>query len=352
MQENKLPNKLIPFLWTFLKKYKLAFYSMLFVGILLGDTGYFFVSPYILKAFVNGLTDGTLSILHGLILIFLYAFADLMPVFDILVNYLQFNSIVRAIEDIRQSIFKYSLKQSTNFFNTNYSGNLTSKISSITNTLLSSNQQFIFGVRPLFFFIFLVIILSSVRVIFGFLAIIWLVLYCLLNFNFIKKINKKSITIQNIRNNISGLITDDFVNASNIKAFSSVTQERKKLSSILRELFNAKIKLAKLERISNLSIFLVNFVIISTIIGISLLMTVNKEMNIGEFFFMLEMVKKLGMMSGYILDALNDSTKNISTMQENLNLITDDIEIKDKPNAQRLSVDNGKIIFKNIRFKY
>ncbi|MDD2839601.1 MAG: ABC transporter ATP-binding protein [Rickettsiales bacterium] len=352
MQENKLPNKLLPFLWIFLKKYKIAFYSMLFVGILLGDSGWFFVSPYILKAFVNGLTDGTLSTLHGLILIFAYSFADLMPLFDIMVNYLQFNSLVRAIEDIRQGIFKYSLKQSTNFFNANYSGNLTSKIVSITNTLLSSNQQFIFGIRMIVLFAILVIILSSVRIVFGFLAIIWLVLYYFLNFHFIKKINKQSMIIQNISNNINGLITDDFVNATNIKAFSSITQERKKISSILRELLNAKIKLAKFEKISNLSIFLINFSIISVIMAISLSMTVNKQMNAGEFFFMLEIARKLGMMSGYVLQALNDSTKSISTIKENLNLITDDVEIKDKPNAEKLSVNDGKIIFKNIKFKY
>lgn len=352
MQENKLPNKLLPFLWIFLKKYKIAFYSMLFVGILLGDSGWFFVSPYILKGFVNGLTEGTLSTSYGLILIFAYSFIDLMPIFDIIFAHLEYNSLIKAIEDIRQSIFKYSLKQSTNFFNANYSGNLTSKISSITNTLLSSNQAFIFGIRMIVLFAILVIILSSVRIIFGFLAIIWLILYYFLNFYFVKKINKQSMIIQNISNNINGLITDDFVNATNIKAFSSITQETKKLSSILRELLNAKIELAKFEKISNLSIFLINFSIISIIMAISLSMTVNKQMNAGEFFFMLEIARKLGMMSGYVLQALNDSTKSISTIKENLNLITDDIEIKDKPNAEKLDVSKSKIVFKNIKFKY
>lgn len=352
MIKNKLPNKFLPFLWIFLKKYKITFSSMLFVGILLGDSGWFFVSPYILKTFVNGLTNGTLSIHYGLILIFAYSFIDLMPIFDIIFAYLQFNSLIKAIEDIRTNIFKYSLKQSTNFFNTNYSGNLTSKIASITNTLISTNESFIFGSRTIVIFIVLVIILSSVKIIFGFLLIFWLILYCLLNFYFIKKINKQSMIVQNISNNINGLITDNFLNAGNIKLFASITKERNKLSTILREKINAKIKLTNYEKILNLFIFLINFTTISTILIISLLMTINKQINVGEFFFILEITRKIGMMSGYVLEALNQSAKSISMMQESLDIITDDIEIKDKIDAEKLNVNTGKIVFKNIKFKY
>lgn len=352
MKENKLPNKFLPFLWIFLKKYKLAFYSMLFVEILLGDSAWFFISPYILKTFVNALTDGTLSISYGTILIFAYAFADLMPLGNIIFGYLQFNSLIRAIEDIRGAIFQYSLKQSNNFFNTNYSGNLTSKIASITNSLISTNSSFIFGLRTIVLFIILAIVISSVKLVFGLLIIIWLILYCSSNFYFIKKINKQSMIIQNINNNINGLITDSFANISNIKMFASTAKERKNLSATIRNKLNAVIKLAKYEKASNLSIFLTNFMIISIILIISLSMAVNKQINAGEFFFILELTKRLGMMSGYVSEALNQSVKNISTMQENLDIITNDVEIKDKMDVQELNIGSGKIVFKNVKFKY
>lgn len=110
MKNKELPNKLIPFLWYFIKKYKITFSAYVIFAIFIIDVPMFFLQPYLLKVFFDKIDVGTITINSGLCLILAITLSDIYLPGSVLMNIFHFRSITKAIEDIRDKMFSYSIK--------------------------------------------------------------------------------------------------------------------------------------------------------------------------------------------------------------------------------------------------
>lgn len=349
---NEIPNKIIPFIWFFVKKYKLSFFGYIITILLISEISFFFLSPYLIKLLVDGLTNNTLELKIAILLILAIGYGDLYFPILILMKYLNFNSLIRAIEDIRIKLFTYSLKQSTNFFNSNYSGNLTSKIGTVTSQLNSTIEILLMVLRNFVLLFILIFVMFSINKFFGIILIIWFLCFFKIIHYSVLKISEQSRLNQEIQDNINGFITDDFLNAKNIKVFSSLSREQMKLSKILKKKIKINFKISRYISFLNLFISIVNYTMIFTILVLSLKMLLNKELVLGSFFFIIEICRKIGIFSQYFNIGASDAFKNIAIIKEGLKILDNDIEIKNKKDAPDLKISNGKIIFKNIVFGY
>ena len=352
INKNTLPKKLMPFIWHFLKKYKIYFILYVTISFILGDLGLFFIQPYLLKILFDKIDSNTINIFNGLFIILLISFSDTLYINDIITNILKFKSLTRTIGDIRNTLFNYSMNQSVNFFNNNYSGELVNKINSITETIETSLEAIIMIAKNIFLLTCFICVLFFFDKTLGFASIIWFVLYCLVSYCYLfKKKAVQSKLIQENQNKITAFVNDDFMNIKNIKIFASEKKERNILLNLLRNKFKNIYNEVKYTQISDFLFFILNFSLVSLILFVAIYQLKNSIISMGSFIFLFGLVKSFIIFAREIC-WLNDSFRDIIVMKNSLELITDDIELKDKKDAINLNISNGKIVFKNIIFKY
>ena len=352
MKIEKLPNKLLPFLWLFLKKYKFTFIAYAIISVIVIDLAFMFLQPYLLNVFFDKITNNTINIVNGLFLILCISFSDTWLFFETISNTLKFNSITKTIEDIRDEIFRYLIKQSANFFGSNYSGEIVSKINAITNCLESSVSAIFDTMKNLFLLFVSCIVVSIFSKILALAILVWFILYCFVCYCLIiKKSATQSKLVQENQNKITAFITDDFVNIQNIKAFSTQKMEENKLIKLLVKKFRKIYLEIKYQRISDILFFILNFSIYAFVIIFAILQLKNGSMVLGSFVFLLDLLRKITFASGNIRWCIS-AFKDAIVMTDSLDLITADIEIKDKEDAKDLELTGGRISFKNITFGY
>lgn len=352
MKNKELPNKLIPFLWYFIKKYKITFSAYVIFAIFIIDVPMFFLQPYLLKVFFDKIDVGTITINSGLCLIFAITLSDIYLPGSVLMNIFHFRSITKAIEDIRDKMFSYSIKQSASFFNTNYSGELVGKINAITKSLNQVSWSILDTLKSFFLLFVLVIVLFCFNKMLGLAALMWFCLYCWITYEYlIKKGAVQSKLIQEDQNKIAAFITDDFMNIQNIKVFSSEKREKENLIKLLTKKFRKIYLEIKYCQISEALYFTINFSMACFIILVAIFQLKNNAIEIGSFVFLLDLIRRFIIFAKLICWNFR-SLKEIVIMQDSLELITNDIEIKDKKDAKKLVAKDGKIIFKIKKFNY
>lgn len=352
MKNNELPIKLLAFTWYFLKKYKISFIFYFITSVCLVDTAFFFLQPYLLKVFFDKVNNDTITVFSGLLIIFSIAFSDMVYLINIFDNIFKFHSVTKVIEDIRDKIFSYSIRQSTSFFNNNFSGELVNKINSVTESIESVIRSIFIIMKNFLLLSIFVIILFYFSKILGFASILWLIIYSYISYYYLfDKKAKQSKLIQEHQNKINAFVNDDFMNIQNIKSFSNDKFEIKYLLKLLKNKFRKIYLEIKYTQISDFLFFILNFSMCSLIILVGIYQLKNSIINIGSFVFLLSILRVFIVLSREIC-WLNDSFKNIVIMNDSLGLITNDIEIKDKKEANKLYIGNGKIIFKDVKFKY
>ena len=352
MKTRELPNRLIPFLWYFIKKYKIAFSLYVIFAIFIIDLAALFLQPYLLKVLFDRINDGVITMGGGLWLILAIVCSDTYLPFCVITDILKFRSITKTIEDIRDKMFSYSIKQSANFFNTNYSGELVSKINAITNSL-TDVMDTVFDTTKNFFLLFiLVIVLFFFNKILGLSMLAWFCLYTWITYHYlIKKAATQSKLVQEDQNKITAFVTDNFINIQNIKAFSSEKREKQNLIKLLTKKFRKIYLEIKYQQISDGLYFVLNFSMAAFIILVAIFQLKAGIIEIGSFVFLVDVTRKFLMFARGICWGFK-SLKDIAIMQDSLELITNDIEIKDKKDAAELKVDNGKIVFSSVNFGY
>ena len=352
MKIEKLPDKLLPFLWLFLKKYKFTFIAYAVISVIVIDLSFMFLQPYLLKVFFDKITNNTINIVNGLILILCISFSDTWLFFQTISNILKFNCITKTIENIRCEIFRYLVKQSANFFGSNYSGEIVSKIDAITNCLENSVSAIFDTMKSLFLLFvscFAIAIFSKTLAI---ATLIWFILYGFVCYYLlIKKSATQSKLVQEDQNKIKAFITDDFINIQNIKAFSTQKMEEQTLIKLLVKKFRKIYLEIKYQKISDMLFFILNFSVSAIIIVFAILQLKNNLITLGSFVFLLDLIRKITFNASCISYCIS-AFKDTIVMADSLDLITADIEIKDKENAKDLELTDGRIVFKNITFGY
>ena len=353
MKNERLPKKLLPFLWYFLKKYKISFILYIFLTLFVLDIFItLFLQPYLGKIFFDKIDNNTITMFSGFWLIVGIVLSDLFFPLLSIINIFKFNSVAKAIEDIRDNMFNYSIKHSINFFNTNYSGELSNKINAITDILEETLQSILGIIRNFLFVICLIFIFLYFSKLLGFFVFIWFLLYSWVGYYFlIKKASYQSKLIQEDQNKISAFITDDFLNIQNIKMFSNKNKEKRQLLKLLTNKFRKVHLEIKYQQISREFYFILGFLLFFIVFVVALYQLKNNIITIGSFVFLITITKNTLSFSRQICHSFY-CIKNLVIMKDSLDIITDDIEIKDKKDAEKLVVNNGKIVFKNITFNF
>ena len=347
--------EILKYILDIFKKYKWRMILYFVFYIFLKNVIEIFLLPYLLKILGNSFQANTLTTNKALIIIFMYSILFCYKYISDMAfwKYLVYDFNFKAEMDFKLKLFSYAIKHSIDYYNNTMAGIISNRISNITNSIADQTMDEFFLILSGFIILILsIIVYSKINIYLLIFLIIWSILFCIAEYitsNFIYK-NTKNLTLKN--NEISGQITDSFINISNVKSFSRQKTERLIVKKQGIEALKSESNVMKAKTISNIIMFVFLSVLLIFMLGFSLKLIYNKEMSIGTFLFIGQNIILITFILKKIFENTISFIGHIAEIKEGFEKILQPIEIKNKENARNLENIKGKIVFKNINFKY
>lgn len=345
-------NKTLVFLWQFVKNYKWSFISSALL-IVACDALDLIGSNTILRNFIDKATNNNLNSQQGFTLILLYIFCtSLMSLAAAIKRKTSFGYQYKLKEDIRNYVFNYSLHQSSKFFNNNFVGTLNSKINDITNSVGDCLNKFIDIISNLNVFIVVLFIFAQKNVYFALFFLCWTIIYFYIYFKFSVRIEKQTEIASNKESKCSGKIIDCFTNILNIKNFSKEKHEKYNVKKHTKTILEERSKINWLKAELDVINFLGKLSFTGVVALISLKMYFDKTITLGDLTFNITISAQLFWWLRWALQMISENIESYGKIKQAVDTLLVEREILDKSDAKILNMNSGKIVFKNINFKY
>ncbi|MFC1658986.1 ABC transporter ATP-binding protein [Pseudomonadota bacterium] len=353
--EEQLPSNFYLFILHFLKNYKLAIFLMSIAPLWWGINNVF--HAYLVKIIINDIATSNLQF-EELLTRFTFVIAAFIILPVILsatwrlynIGELRLAPIAR---DINIGVLEYTENHSYKYFQDNLAGAIGNKINDIIkNTFETIHlilQSFLLG----FFNLFITagamyIIHPSLTV----LMLFWAFLFIFFSFLFSKRSNKYSKDFSEERSTLTGKMVDSVSNIMSVKLFGRNDYEL----SYIGNQSNKVVKKHKKFLLFKFFDFMVKdfflFVFMTSIFLTSLYLTSKKLLTPGDFAFVFSA-------SLSVLYSIWQLSKDVTKFMEYkgiaeqaLSIIVQKQKVTDKLDAKIIQIKNGKIEFKNVKFKY
>jgi len=258
-----------------------------------------------------------------------------------------------ADKDIQQFCVIRMLEHSFSFFNDQFIGSLVRKINKFSGAFFTLNDIIFFELGNLFIGTGgICFVLYGRNPLLAYGVLIWLLFFILLNLLVLKGKMKIDIESNKEGNKTTGYAADVFANYANVKLFNKTEEEIKNLENK-----NEKIRLLNLKswRFSILFFAIQGFLFILLEIGINYLairffqkgiLTVGDFVMIQSYVVMIMMnVWGLGRSIQRLYESMADATEMTA-------IIMKEVEVTDIPDAKKLKVNRGEIVFDKVTFGY
>ena len=309
------------------------------------------VSNLILKDFIDNIRNYDAKLLF--IELALYAFImSLSPLHKLLTYFLSFNFKTKAKEDIKNALFKETLLKPSKFFNDNFSGALSSKISDIINGFYDFIIA-IFNVLSNTVLITVVLILFlKIDVKFFLVTNFLLLIYVPLFLKIGEKSKEASINLSKEENNCFGALVDCFTNILSIKMFSREKIEKHNVRKISHSIIRKTSELTKTFAWTDTLNFVFMFSSKSILMLMSLKFMLNNKIMLGQFMFNMEVIKYLFYTFRVTAENIMICIEKYGRMSQALNTLLSANTIIDSNTSRPLIVSSPSILFNNVSFSY
>ncbi len=345
--------------WEIVRKYK--FVMLLIILFILVGTIIDLAGNYLLKIIIDNGTEflaerlSKIDFIHSLISVALiYCAMEIGLIISMwfrmsLINKLETDSIF----DLKKKYFSHLMGLSHNFYTTNKTGSLISRLGRGSSALERMTDVFVFTLFPTLFKICVaasailyfdktisLILLGTVLVFVGYSFILQ---------RFQEPLNLKANKNEDIE---KGNVADTFTNIDSIKYFGKEDYIRKKYESLADNTRESFLKNWNYFRIVGLGQMLILGIGTFLLIYFSINQVFAGVMSIGTLTFIYTTYGKLVGPLYELVHGMRGFYRSMADFQDLFAYGKIESEIKNKVNAKELSIKEGKISFKNVNFKY
>ena len=355
--DKDLPNTLNAFVWRYLKNKKWYLAGMFLTALVWAIE--MSLSPYLLKVIIDTVVKhaNDQSRLIAAIIIPASLYAAMSVILNLtfrLYDYINLRLYPYIKGSVEKDMFSYVLNHSYTFFQNNFAGSITKKISDMAiniESLVSIPNEWFYP-RLFAAVIASVTLFEVVHPVFGVILFVWASVFVFLSFIAAKRSEQLSREFYESLSKMDGTVSDTISNAISTKLFDNIQHQITHVDKDITRLMKNDQDL----QWYNLK---VNFVqgIGVTILMISMLTALvyglkHNWVSAGDFALVL-------MLSISFMWAVHDMGKQMQrfskvmgTCNQALSMIRIPHEITDAPDATALSISNGEIKFDHVSFHY
>ena len=343
------------FLWKYLSKLKILFYSVL-LSVLAGELcvrlSLFYASKIVDVLAMDGARRNLLLSalgLAGLASLFLFAKGLLLNA----LIFIEARFLPVYMSRISKDLFNYAHRHSTAFFAEEMAGNVSGKIKTIIDNSYSIYYTILWGfispaiaVAISFAFIFNINVTLSLIM----LGLNFLLVWALYVLN--RKLSPYSETRARLMSEANGVLVDSITNASLVKNFSNFLYEKRHYFSYVR-------KAAAADRQENLRfghLFIAQGILRALMQAVFYALPVwywyKGEINVGQFVLIQSLIAVLSNIYNMLSMNFINFFRLYGGIKDGLKLLARPFEVTDAPDAHRLKVREGRIDFNQVTYHY
>lgn len=343
------------FLFDCLKPYKWYVVALLFVAIYQGlDNA---ISPYILKLIidkavsVNGDKFAVFNAVKPYFILYIalwFLIAINMRIFD----WVRLKLFPSIRYDIVTNMFEYLNMHSHRYFQNNFAGSLSNKISDMQSAVVAVFSTLDDASAILIRLLIAIITMLFVHPIFALILLAWAVAFILIAIYFFRPIHELSNIFAVSKTTLVGKIVDSISNITNVRLFSRHSYENRLIQ-------NATLDTINKDRAMQWSILKMRVfwdVSIIALMGLNLYvllaMYAKNQVSIGDFSFITSLSISIFYSLWYLASQFVTFAEELGKCKQALTIISAPHEISDQPRAKPLVVNQGRIEFDEVTFHY
>lgn len=342
---------LFPYLWEFRGRVLFALLCLVFAKV--ANVGV----PVVLKEIVDSLDiDSTqvalsmpiaLLLAYGALRISSSLFNELRDVLFTRVRYRAMRRLtVRTLRHLHDLSLRYHLERKT--------GAISADLHRGSASLSSLLNYFTFSIIPVAveFFLVALVLISQYDAIFTVIIFISVAVYVAFTLKVMNWRMQYRVEMNKLESKANNEAVDSLINYETVKYFNNEDMESSRCNETLNEWENNAV-------LSQSSMSALNFgqgAIIA--IGVTIIMffasseVVKGEMSLGDLVLVNAFLLQLFIPLGFLGVVYRQIRYSLADMQQLVNLLNENPEIEDKPDAKSLQISQGEIRFDNVSFAY
>jgi ATP-binding cassette subfamily B multidrug efflux pump len=254
---------------------------------------------------------------------------------------------------IRWQNHSQMLKQSLNFFQSDFAGRIAQRIMQTGNSLRDSAVAAVDAIWHV------VIYAVGALVLFGeadwrlmIPLLLWILGYTGALFYYVPRVKERSVVSSEARSKLMGRIVDGYSNIATLKLFAHTNMEQQYAREAITEQ-TLKTQLAsRLVTSMDTVITTLNGMLIVGTSGLALWLWTQSLISVGAIALATGLVIRIVNMSGWIMWVVNGIFENIGMVQDGLESIAQPVSVVDRKSAPALKIDRGNVRFEDIDFHY
>ncbi|WP_104664144.1 ABC transporter ATP-binding protein [Ensifer adhaerens] len=254
---------------------------------------------------------------------------------------------------VRWQSYVHVARQSLTFFQNDFSGRIVTKVWSgaqATSDLIVSLLQVVW---------FIVIYTASTMALVAQLdwrlaamVAFWIVVFLSLARYFVPRIRKHARDTAEMASMLNGRMVDAYSNIQTLKLFGRDEENDRYIRSGFDMFQRAVIPFTRLLTAVRASLALLSGLMITAIAVYAIHLWLAGSISSGAVAFTLALVLRLNMLLGRMMTQFNSIMRNIGTIQNSAELVSQPIGLVDRPDATDLAVSKPEIRFEHVRFHY
>ncbi len=254
---------------------------------------------------------------------------------------------------IRWLVHRYMLKQSVGFFQKDFSGRVATKVMQSALAVRETVMKLVdVLVYISIYFVSMIWMMGESDMVLMLPILVWLVTYIIIQFYYIPKMKQVATEQADARSVMTGRIVDSYTNITTVKLFSHSQREMEYAESSMKLFLKTVYKQMRMVTGLLFSVDAINYLLLFSIAALSINLWLNSAVTVGVIAIAISIALRVQGMSKWIMWEVSSLFENIGTVVDGMNTISNDVEIKDQPNAPVLTVSQGKVKFNQVNFHY
>ncbi|BCJ05770.1 ABC transporter ATP-binding protein [Pseudomonas mosselii] len=350
------PGKVWPFYLYYLRQVWPSFLALLIVGLI---ASLIEVALFSYLSRIIDLAQGTpnanfFSEHSGELIWMLVVVLVLRPVFFGLHDLLVHQTISPGMTSlIRWQNHTYVLKQSLNFFQSDFAGRIAQRIMQTGNSLRDSAVQAVDALwHVLIYAISALVLFAEADWRLMLPLLVWIACYIGALYYFVPRVKERSVISSDARSKLMGRIVDGYTNIATLKLFAHTDYEQQYAREAISEQTEKTQLASRVITSMDVVITSLNGLLVVSTTGLALWLWSQSLISVGAIALATGLVIRIVNMSGWIMWVVNGIFENIGMVQDGLQTIAQPVTVSDRPNAPALKVSRGAVRFDHVDFHY
>ncbi|MCW8397958.1 ABC transporter ATP-binding protein/permease [Legionella sp. PATHC038] len=352
---NKKNNSLNNFFLNLIKPYSWYVIGLLLTAAYWGINNA--LSPYVLKLIIDKVAafSGNKSALFDAIKPYIIVYITLWVLIAMdmrLSDWLRLKLFPYLRYDLVNNMFAYLNQHSHRYFQNNFAGSLSNKISDMTAGTISIFTTIDDAAAQIVGLIIAIISMLLVQPIFALILFVWAITFLGVAIVYFKPVQDLSNIFATSKTTLVGKIVDSISNITNLRLFSRADFENQVIRNATQDTTDKdqtmQWTILKMRIYWDVSII----VLIATNLYMLVVMYSKGQVSIGDFSFVISLSLSIFYNLWYLASQFVHFAEELGKCRQALTLISEPHEINDQPNAQPLTVTQGRIEFQNVSFHY